>query len=163
MPSVTMWTLTLARLHFMTEANPYATPIEQRPPLSPAEEKQWSIITHLASLFFPLIAAAVMYFLFRDRGPFVRAHVTTAWNFQLTVAIASGLGFVFAFGSFFITLFSLPQSGAGMPPGMGFFFVGYFLIMAVQLLNWVFSIIAAVAASRGVFYRYPIAIPFAKV
>jgi hypothetical protein len=96
----------------MTDANPYAAPLDQRPPFSPAEEKQWSILTHLGSLFFPVIAAAVMFFLFRGRGPFIRAHVTTAWNFQLTVAIGIALGFVFAFGSFFATFLSRDAIGS---------------------------------------------------
>lgn len=146
----------------MTDANPYAAPLDQRPPFSPAEEKQWSILTHLGSLFFPVIAAAVMFFLFRGRGPFIRAHVTTAWNFQLTVAIGIALGFVFAFGSFFATFLSRDAVGTGIPPSLGLFFVGYFLIMVVQLLNWIFSIIAAVAAGKGNYYRYPLAIPFVK-
>lgn len=146
----------------MSEINPYAAPKDDRPPFSPAEEKQWSIITHLGSLFFPVIAAAVAFFLFRGRGPFIRSHVTTAWNFQLTVAIGIVLGFVFAFGSFFATFFSRPAAGDGFPPTLGLFFVGYFLIMAIQLLNWIFSIIAAVAAGKGRYYRYPIAIPFVK-
>lgn len=145
----------------MTDGNPYAAPVEQRPPLSPAEEKQWSILTHLGSLFFPLIVAAVMFFLFRNRGPFIRAHVTTAWNFQLTLAIVSALGFVVSFGSFFVTFFTRATEGA--PPSLGLFFVGYFLIMAVQVVNVIFSIVAAVAAGKGRYYRYSLAIRFAKV
>ena len=144
----------------MTDVNPYAAPVEQRPPLSPAEEKQWSILTHLGSLFFPLIVAAVMFFLFRNRGPFIRAHVTTAWNFQLTLAAVSALGFVLSFSSFFFTLFTRSE---GAPPSLGLFFVGYFLVMAVQVVNVIFSIVAAVAAGKGRYYRYSLAIRFAKV
>ena len=74
--------------------NPYANPVSTAAPLSPAEEKQWSVLTHVLSIFFGVVAAGAFFFLFRDRGPFVRHHVTTEWNFQLTVTAISVVGFV---------------------------------------------------------------------
>ena len=41
-----------------------------------------------------------------------------------------------------------------------FLLVGFLILAATWVLNIVFSIIAAVSASRGEFYTYPIAIKF---
>ena len=47
---------------------------------------------------------------------------------------------------------------------VGFFtlwiLIGYLILIAVVVLNVVFSIIAAIAANRGEFYSYPVALKF---
>jgi uncharacterized Tic20 family protein len=116
--------------------NPYATPPQ---PMSPADEKTWSILVHLGGLFFAWLAPLIGYVALKDRGPFVRAHVVTALNFQLTLLIAHVVGFV-----------------------TSLFFVGFLVILAAAVLSLVFSIIAAVAASNGQYYRYPLTIDFVR-
>jgi uncharacterized Tic20 family protein len=116
--------------------NPYATPPQ---PMSPADEKTWSILVHLGGLFFAWLAPLIGYVALKDRGPFVRAHVVTALNFQLTLLIAYVVGFV-----------------------TSLFFVGFLVILAAAVLSLVFSIIAAVAASNGQYYRYPLTIDFVR-
>ncbi len=146
------------------EVNPYANPSTTLPPLSAAEEKQWSILTHVLSIFFGLVAAAVFYFLFRNRGPFVRAHTTTEWNLQLTVTALSAVFVVLSFGSVFASIgISAGSQSSGPPAGLGLFFIGYFGLIAVRLAASILGIVASVAANRGRYYRYSIAIPFAKV
>jgi uncharacterized Tic20 family protein len=130
-------------------------------PLTPYEEKQWSVLTHVLGIFFGIIPAIIFYLLYKDRGPFVRAHTVTEWNFQLTVIIFSALGFVLAFASFFTGFFTT-STGSGPPAFVWLFFVGYFLILAIRLTAMIFGIIAAIAAYRGQFYRYPLAIRFVK-
>jgi hypothetical protein len=144
-----------------TTGNPYLHPAESAP-LSPAQEKQYALLTHLLSIFFGFIAALIFFVLFRGRGPFVRAHTVTEWNFQLTILIVEAAAFVLAFASV-LGSFAAASGQAGPPPGIGLFFVGYFLIIAVRIVATIFGIIASVAANRGRFYRYPIAIPFVRV
>lgn len=117
-------------------ANPYATPPQ---PMSPADEKTWSILVHLGGIFLAWLSPLIGYFVLKDRGPFVRAHVVTALNFQLTLLIAYVVGVV-----------------------SSFFLVGFLVIIAAAVLAVVFSIIAAVAASNGQYYRYPLTIEFVR-
>jgi uncharacterized protein len=139
--------------------NPYAIAAGDQPQLTPSEERTWSILTHVLGLFAGFISALVLFLLFKDRGPFVRAHTVTEWNFQLTLLIADAVGFACAFSTFA----TIGPDTQGAPPGLALFFVGYFFILATNILRLVFGIIAAVAANKGQFYRYPIAIHFVKV
>lgn len=106
-------------------------------PLNPADEKTWSILTHVGGIFFSFIPALITYLVFRDRGPFVRHHTATALNFQLTMLIASIVS------SILIIIL-----------------IGILMLIAISILMIVFSIIAAVAANRGELYTYPLAIRF---
>ena len=136
--------------------NPYAMQPAPLPPLSVAEEKQWATLTHVLSIFFGIVAAAVFYFLYRNRGPFIRAHTTTEWNFQLTMLFVSFIGFVLAFSSVLSSLGS-----AGSSNGTGLFFVGYFLILVARVVGAILGIVASVAANKGNYFTYP-AITFVK-
>ena len=113
--------------------NPYQT----SQPLSPSDEKLWATLIHLGAIFFHFLPALIGYFLLRDRGPFIREHTRAALNFQLTVLLGYIVGF--------FTLLIL---------------IGYLVLIAVAVLNVVFSIIAAIAANRGEFYTYPVALKF---
>jgi uncharacterized Tic20 family protein len=116
--------------------NPYATPPQ---PMSPGDEKTWSILVHLGGIFLAWLAPLVGYLALKDRGPFVRAHVVTALNFQLTLLIAYVVGVV-----------------------SSLFIVGILVILAAAVLGIVFSIMAAVAASNGQYYKYPMSIEFVR-
>ncbi len=106
-------------------------------PLNPSDEKLWATLVHVAGVFFSFLPALIGYIVLKDRGPFVRAHAATALNFQITLIIAEVVGWV----SIWIG-------------------VGLFILIAVYILRIVFSIIAAVAANRGEWYAYPLAIKF---
>lgn len=143
--------------------NPYANAAPAGAPLSPGEEKQWAMLDHLLSIFFGIIPALVFFFMYKDRGPFVRAHTVTEWNFQLTLLIFQVGGFLIAFLSIFASFATIvPGTQTGPPAGVGLFFVGYLLVLAVRFVAIVFGIVAARATSRGLIYRYPLAIPFVK-
>ena len=116
--------------------NPYQTP-QPPEPLSPSNEKLWSTLVHLGGIFLYFLAALIGYLLLRDRGPFVKEHTRTALNFQLTVLLGYVVGCFTAW-----------------------FLIGFFVLIAVGVLNVVFSIIAAIAANRGEFYSYPVSIRF---
>lgn len=117
---------------------PYGAPYGPMP-MSPADEKMWATLVHIGGIFFSFVPALIAYLVMRDRGPFVRAHTAQALNFQLTVLIG------FLVGS--ILLFVL---------------IGFFVLIAVGILDLVLSIVAAVKASQGQWYRYPLTIPFVR-
>jgi len=122
-------------------ANPYAA---TQQPMSPPDEKLWATLIHLSGLVFgivglPFLGALIGYLVLRERGPFVRWHTAQALNFQLTVLIGYVIGGVLAI-----------------------VFIGFFVLIAVGILSIVFAIIAAVAANRGEYYKYPLTIPFVQ-
>ena len=112
----------------------YAAP---PPQLSPADEKMWAILTHVGGIIFHWLVPLIAYLVLKDRGPFVRWHTRQALNFQLTLLLAYIAGGVLLL-----------------------VFIGIFVIAAAFILNIVFGILAAMAANRGEFYKYPIAIEF---
>lgn len=107
--------------------------------LSPADEKLWATLTHVGGILFHWLAPLIAYLVLKDRGPFVRWHTRQALNFQLTVLIAYIVGGVLCL-----------------------VFIGIFVLLAVWVLNIVFGILAAMAANRGEFYRYPLSIEFVR-
>ena len=108
------------------------------PGLATQEQQQWSLFAHLGGVLaiFPLIhllPAAMIFAVYGPRSDFVKDQAREALNFQICVLIA-----------FFVAriLNVLP------------FFPN--LTWAVWLFSLVFSVLAAVSASKGNRYRYPI-------
>lgn len=108
----------------------------------------WALAAHLsalASLVFglPFMGPLIVYLVKKD-NPFVRRHAAEALNFNLSVML---YGFVLGVVTFVLV----------------FVLVGFFLIPLLIALGaawFVFVIVAAVAASRGEEYRYPLTIHF---
>ncbi len=120
----------------MTQYNsPGATPA----PLSQSDERLWSTLVHIGGIFLGFISPLIGYLVLKDRSAFAREHTATALNFQITLAIAQVIGWVLT-----IVL------------------IGGFLLLAVAIVNIVFSIIAALAANKGEPYKYPLTIQFVK-
>ncbi len=115
--------------------NPYATVV----PMSPSDEKLWATLVHVGGIFFNILPALIGYLVLKDRGPLIRQHTTTALNFQLTMLLASVVG-----GILVLVV------------------VGFLILLAVSVVIIIFSIIAAMAANRGEYYEYPLAIKFIK-
>jgi uncharacterized Tic20 family protein len=105
--------------------------------LSPADEKLWATLVHVGGILFNWIPALIGYLVLKDRGPFVRSHTATALNFQITLFIAYAIGWITSFVG-----------------------IGVIILLAVFVVNIVFSIIAALKANQGQYYTYPIAIKF---
>ncbi len=120
-------------------------------PMSAREERNWSVLTHVIAGGVHVVtadwagfdAALVLYFVFKDRGPFIRAHTVSALNFQLTMLIAVIIGWILS-ATVILAIIGVP------------------LLIAVAVVNIIFSILAALAASRGEYYRYPMSIEFVK-
>lgn len=151
----------------MTDPNPYANPAPSSAPLTAAEEKQWAILAHVLGIFFGIISAAVFFFLYRDRGPFVRHHVVSEWNFRLTQIILGGVVGSVAFVGWGMAFASALQSdgraaGAIAGTGITIFVVCWFVMLFIQVIGVVFGIIASVRASTGARYSIPLAVPFVK-
>ncbi|MEP6651220.1 MAG: DUF4870 domain-containing protein [Lapillicoccus sp.] len=116
-------------------------------PLSPAEERTWATLTHAISAIAMVVSAGtlgfvaslVIYLVYRDRGPFVRAHAANAVNVQLTALI----GLIFS-GVLMIVL------------------VGFFLYPLVVVAAVVIHVIAAMRANAGEWYNPPFTIRFMK-
>lgn len=105
--------------------------------LSPADEKLWATLIHIGGILFNWIPALVGYLVLKDRGPFIRSHTATALNFQITLFIGYVVGWILSIVG-----------------------IGLLILLAVWVLNIVFSIIAAIKANQGQYYTYPIAIKF---
>lgn len=111
-----------------SNSNPYAS----SKPMTPESEKLWSVAVHLLGIPFEFFAPLVGYLVFRKSGPFISHHVKESINFGITMVIVA-------------------------------------IVMAISIIGWAFfwvlpiywtilRIIAAVKASQGEFFRYPLTI-----
>jgi uncharacterized Tic20 family protein len=111
---------------------------QQLLPTPGKEVRQWAMFCHLSALlgiwipFGTLIGPLILWQMKREMDPFIDAQGKEALNFQITVAIATGLSILL------------------MVVVVGFFLVGLVAIGAVVL-----TIIAGVKANEGFPYRYP--------
>jgi len=123
----------------MSESSPPQNPYQTATQLSPSDEKMWSTLVHVGGIFFSAVPAIIGYIILKDRGPFVRQHVTAALNFQITSLIGYAIGWA-----------------------TSVILIGVFIIPAVTVLVVIFSILAAIAANKGETYKYPLTIEFIK-
>lgn len=117
-------------------STPYSQPA---PPLSPADEKTWSVLVHIGGIFFGWVAPLIGYLLLKGRGPFVRHHTVAALNFQLTLLIPFVAGIATSF--------------------LGF---GAVILFVTWALGVVAVLFAAKATNEGRYFRYPFAIDFIR-
>jgi len=104
------------------------------------EDKTLGILVHIGGLFFSWIAPLVLYLVKKDSNEkFTLYHAREALNFQLTLLIVYFACFI-----------------------LSFIVIGIFLLWIAMLANLILSIVAAVKASNGVDYRYPMTIRFIK-
>ena len=122
-------------------------------PLTPSDERLWAVLTHISALIGILVGVGsigwlgplIILLVFKDRSAFVAQQSKTTLNFQITMLIVNAAAVLIAL----VTLGLL-------------FFVPIVVGAAVGVLVVVLSIIAAVRASRGEPYRYPLSIPFLR-
>ena len=106
--------------------------------------RTWSAACHASALLgvfvhFPghLIPPLVVWLAKRDESPEIDAHGKEAVNFQLSMLIYNLIAAVFCL-----------------------VLIGFLILPILWVLNAVFSIIAAIKASDGELYRYPLTIRF---
>lgn len=123
---------------------------QQEPAASPPQpiegENMWAMFAHLTSLAgfigIPLgniIGPLVIWLIKKDTMPLVDDQGKESLNFQISMTIYGIISAV-------LTLVV----------------IGFFLILAVLIVDIVFVILASVAANKGEAYRYPLTIRFIK-
>ena len=130
------------------------------PPVAAApseEEKRWALFAHLSILvgglvtygwaasFGSFIGPLVIWLIQKDKMPFVADQAKEALNFGITLTIA-------CFVLLMLTILSLGIGALVTIPA--------FMVIGIAAL--VFVIIAAIKASEGVAYRYPITLRLVK-
>lgn len=103
-------------------------------------DKTLGILVHIGGIFFSWLAPLVLFLVKKDSGDkFTTDNAREALNFQITVLIM------------YIGCFIL-----------SFILIGLFLFWVVMLGNLILSIMAAVKASDGLVYHYPMTIRLIK-
>lgn len=103
-------------------------------------DKTLGILVHIGGIFFSWLAPLVLFLVKKDSGDkFTIDNSREALNFQITVLIM------------YIGCFIL-----------SFVLIGIFLFWVVMLGNLILSIMAAVKASDGLVYHYPMTIRLIK-
>ncbi|MGH8867607.1 MAG: DUF4870 domain-containing protein [Actinomycetes bacterium] len=106
---------------------------------STSDERTWALLTHLSYFVIALIGPLIVMLTKGKESPFVRHHAVEALNFHLTLLIA-------------VIVSAL----------LIFVIIGIFTMIAALIVGVVYTIIAAIAASRGELYRYPLTIRMVK-
>lgn len=119
-------------------ANP-ASPSSGIPPREGSDDKTMALLAHLGGIFFGFIPALIIWLVKKDESPYVDEQGKEALNFQIFIAIC-----------YFVSAILIVA------------IIGIFLLFLVGLFDLVFCIIAAVKASNGENYRYPLTIRFIK-
>ncbi|GAB3576370.1 DUF4870 domain-containing protein [Spirosoma luteolum] len=127
------------------EQTPMPPSTQTNTPLSDQDARLWAMLVHLSALpgtvvvigsvLLPLIIWQIQ----KDRSTFVDYHGKEAVNFQITMALAAAVSLLLI-----IVL------------------VGIVLIWVVGLVWLVFTVIAAIKANNGEYYRYPLSIRFIR-
>lgn len=103
------------------------------PPSSDSNDKLLIILSHLSFfLGVGLILPLVVYLIKKQDSPLVADHAREALNFHITALIYGVIGFALCF-----------------------LFIGFLLLPLLAIAIVVCSIIAAIKASEGGFYKYP--------
>ncbi len=106
-------------------------------------ERVFALFLHISIVLHVLVLPALVMWLWRrKRSKFVDDHGRQTLNFQLTLLVYLGAGF----------LLSFPTCG-GAP---------YVVVPAVYILGIVGTVLACIAARRGRVFRYPMTIPFLR-
>jgi uncharacterized Tic20 family protein len=101
-------------------------------------DRLWAVLCHLSFfLGFGLILPLVAYLVMRKDTPYVAEQAREALNFHISV-------FLWAIGSAILIVAT----------------IGIFMLLGLAVLTTVASIIAAIKASEGIYYRYPLCIRF---
>jgi hypothetical protein len=120
------------------------------PPVTPAtpteNERTWGMLAHLSALVglvFPLVGnilgPLLVWLTKRDQSAFIGTHAKEALNFNITVTLA---GVVCGF--------------------LALIFIGFLLGTALFIAWLVMTLVAAIRASEGVPYHYPLSLRLVK-
>jgi len=97
-----------------------------------ADEKNLAMLSHLGGTLFTVFPSLIIWLVKRDDSPYINEQAREALNFQITVLIAQMISAVLVV-----------------------ILIGALLMGVIWLLNLIFCVLAAIAASKGENYRYP--------
>ena len=128
------------------QAGPPSYAVQQQP-LSPTQERTMGAVAHGAPLVAMVLSAGllgfvgslVIYLMYKDRGPFVRAHAANSLNVQITTGI--------------ILLVSLP---------LMFVLVGFLTFALAFVFAFVVHVLGAIKAYNGEWWNPPMTPKFVK-
>lgn len=133
-------------------SQPYPTPQQgSSGPPARGDDRALAVIAHLSPLIALVLSAGFLSFLgpllvwliWRERGELVRNAAASAFNFNLTVWLASIIAWICVF-----TVVLIPLA---------------IVLWAVALIaQIVLSILGAIRANNGVVYRYPFQVPILR-
>ncbi|MGB4811161.1 MAG: DUF4870 domain-containing protein [Methylophilaceae bacterium] len=98
-----------------------------------SDEKNIATVTHLAGTVFSFIPALAVWMIKKEESAYIADQAKEALNFQITMLIGYLIASILAW-----------------------ILIGFLLYPILWVVNVVFCIIAAVAASKGKTYRYPL-------
>lgn len=96
-------------------------------------------VSHLSFFVLALIFPLIVFLTVGKESPFVRRHSVEALNFHISLLIYSVISLVLVL-----------------------VIVGIFMLIAVMIFGVIMTILAAVKASRGEDYRYPLCLRLVK-
>lgn len=97
------------------------------------DEKGMATLVQVLAIFTGFLGPLIIWFMAKPEQPFVKHHAAEALNFQITVTIAA-----FVSGLLMLVL------------------IGFLLLPVVLIGALVLEVMAALAANRGEWYRFPI-------
>ncbi|KFZ36632.1 hypothetical protein HR45_15150 [Shewanella mangrovi] len=109
------------------------------------QERDMGILVHCASFagylipFGNVLGPLIVYLMKREDSPFIEACGKNCLNFQISMVIYAAVCLVLAF-----------------------VLIGFVLLGVLGLFNLIVTVIAAIKASEGKVYHYPLAIRFLK-
>ena len=125
-----------------------AAPPPSASPGASSDARNWAMAAHLSALVAAFVALAflgpLLVYVVRRDDPFVRAHATEALNFNLSMLLYAVVG-----GAMLALLIILVVGLLLLP-----------LVIAAGIAWIVLVVNAAIKASRGEPYRYPLTIRF---
>lgn len=104
-----------------------------------ANPQQQAMLAHLLGLLLGFLGPLIIYMTSGKQDPYVEDQSVEALNFHLTMLI----GYVASWVLMFVL-------------------IGFLTILVVWACSIIFSIIGAMAANKGEWYRYPFSIKFVK-
>ncbi len=134
-----------------TPATPPTPPPSSLPPLSATDERTWAMLAHLSVLlnlvtgFLGVIAAFVIYLVYKDRSRYVGYHALQAAIFQSIWWIGGGILAAFAWTISGI-LAAILIGCLLMPVAL--------LISLIPLAALVYGVIGAIQVNQGQDFRY---------
>ncbi|MCW2832649.1 MAG: hypothetical protein JWN68_602 [Nocardioides sp.] len=119
----------------------------QSKPISPAEERTLGAVAHgvpliamvLSAGFLGFVGSLVVYLMYKDRGPFVRAHAANSLNVQMTTGI--------------VLLVSIP---------LMFVLVGFLTFGLALVYAFAMHVLGAIKANNGEWWDPPMTPKFVR-